>query len=137
MISDRDLKFRSEFWKCLLQRAHIKGFMTAAHHPSADGQAERSNQTVEIALRTMLVGRYEENWISLLPEVELALNTAVNASSRVSPYEVIYGFPPKLTFHPMETNSEAKDLEGNAGAAAFVERRELVRQDIMNTLDLA
>ena len=34
--------------------------MTTAYHPAADGQAERSNQTVEIALRTLLAGKYEQ-----------------------------------------------------------------------------
>jgi hypothetical protein len=96
MISDRDVKFTSAFWKAVLQKHGVKGAMTTAYHPAADGQSERTNQTVETALRCLLVGENEETWINLIPEIELALKIVKNRSTNHSPFEVVYGFRPKL-----------------------------------------
>jgi hypothetical protein len=68
--------------------------MTTAYHPSADGQAEKSNDTIKVALRCMLIGQYEENWPSIIPETELALNTLVNTNTGYSPFEVVFGWQP-------------------------------------------
>jgi hypothetical protein len=101
LISDRDPKFTSEFWKELFSKCGVKLNLTTAYHPSADGQAERSNQTVETALRCLLVGRYEESWDNLLTDVEFSfLNTSTNAFSDVSPFEVLYGVKPKIPLRP-------------------------------------
>ncbi len=128
LLSDRDPKFTSKFWECLLRKHKIKKLMTAGYHPNADGQAERSNQSVEIALRCLLAGQYEENWTKLLPEVELALNTSRNASTGRSPYEVIYGFKPRLDITPKSDDEEVQD---------FAEKRQLIRKDVETALELA
>jgi hypothetical protein len=51
IISDRDKRFLSALWASLLERTGSRHITTAAYHPSADGQAERTNFTLEIALR--------------------------------------------------------------------------------------
>ena len=50
IISDRDSKFTSQFWQGLFKRAKVQLALTTAYHPSADGHAERTNQTTEVAL---------------------------------------------------------------------------------------
>ena len=70
---------------------------------TGNGQAERTNQTVKIALRCWLVGKYEENWALYLPDVEYALNTAENASTSTTPFELLYGVRPSYgLLHPVE-----------------------------------
>jgi hypothetical protein len=56
IISDRDGRFVSHFWATLTTMLDIHLGMTAAYHPSADGQSERMNQTIEVALRCFLGG---------------------------------------------------------------------------------
>jgi hypothetical protein len=48
LISDRDARFTSHFWISLMHLLGVKQGMTAAFHPSADGQAEKTNQMIEI-----------------------------------------------------------------------------------------
>lgn len=43
IISDRDLKFTGDFWREVTKMLRIRCNMTAAYHPSADGQAEKMN----------------------------------------------------------------------------------------------
>ena len=54
IISDRDPKFLSELWAGLFHELGTKLLYAAAYHPQTDGQSERTNQTVESALRYYL-----------------------------------------------------------------------------------
>ena len=50
-ITDRDPKFLSKFWTSLFEKLGVKLLYSTAYHPQTDGSSERTNQTVEIALR--------------------------------------------------------------------------------------
>ncbi|CAI7859562.1 unnamed protein product [Closterium sp. NIES-54] len=52
LISVRDPKFTSKFWKELMGLLGTKLAMSSAYHPQTDGQTERLNQVVEQLLRT-------------------------------------------------------------------------------------
>ncbi|MBW0479822.1 hypothetical protein O181_019537 [Austropuccinia psidii MF-1] len=47
IISDRDTKFTSEFWKNLYEILRTKLEFSIAYHPQTDGLAERMIQTME------------------------------------------------------------------------------------------
>jgi hypothetical protein len=44
---DRDKLFTSKFWASLTDLMGIKQKLTTAYHPQANGQTERTNQTIE------------------------------------------------------------------------------------------
>ena len=78
--------------------------MTSAYHPSADGQAEWTNQTIETALRCVLVRQPgEDNWEELLLEVKFALNTMVNTMTKETPFKLLYGVEPNSEFGTKDT----------------------------------
>ena len=91
MISDRDPKFMSDLWKAIFEKLGTKILASTAYHPQADGQSERTNQTVEIALRFLLSSTDGSLWPTLLPALQAAFNNDKSATGR-SPNEVIYGF---------------------------------------------
>ncbi|ERF69335.1 hypothetical protein EPUS_09241 [Endocarpon pusillum Z07020] len=128
IVSDRDAKFTSSFWRHLMSKCKVAGHMTAAYHPAADGQSERTNQSVEIALRCLLVGEYEERWVDIIAEVERCLNCAYNASIGMSAFEALYGYPPRIDFARGSEHNEAQE---------FVEARELIRKDLEDAVQLA
>ena len=61
LISDRDPKFLSDFFRSMAKALHIKLCTTAAYHLQADRQSERTNQTVEIALRYFVTGHLDDS----------------------------------------------------------------------------
>jgi len=111
-ISDRDPKFNSDFWRALFERAGVKLAMTTAYHPQADGQSERSIQTIEVALRSMLAGDQKalSEWDELIPDTEFAINTAESATTGYSPFFLLYGTHPRdgttLTGEPTDRTAE-------------------------------
>ncbi len=131
IVSDRDPKFTSEFWRELFAKCGVKLNFITTYHPSADGQAERFNQIVETTLRCLLIEQYEESWNNLLTDVELSLNTSANAFSEISPFEVLYGVKPKIPLlEPVTAGS-------NIDAKNFLEQKNRIRQDTMDSLRLA
>src|SRR5205814_7639194 len=50
-ISDCDKRFLGGFWQEVYAKAGVRHLVMTAYHPSANGQSERTNVIVEIALR--------------------------------------------------------------------------------------
>ena len=73
IISDRDSKFTSNFWKALFQATGTKLAFSTAYHPETDGQTERVNQTIEDILRAYCL-REPGKWTRYLYLVEFAYN---------------------------------------------------------------
>ena len=130
IISDRDAKFTSYFWKALFKRASTRLAMTTAYHPASDGQSERTNQTVEIALRCLLAGlETKSGWEDILPDVEFSINTSANVTTGSTPFELLYGVEARTAFSPPTSM--------NAGADSFVENRVQIRQDAADAMRMA
>jgi hypothetical protein len=47
LVSDRDSRFTSKFWKAFLTAIGVKCWVSTAFHPETDGQTDRVNQTIE------------------------------------------------------------------------------------------
>ena len=94
IVSDRDVKFTSYFWKTLW---HLMGTLlkfSIAYHLQTDGQTEAVNKSLGNLLRC-LVGDSPGNWDLVLPQAEFAYNNSVNRSIGKSPFEIVYGYKPR------------------------------------------
>jgi len=90
IISDRDKRLLSGLWQALLSRAGVRSLTMTAYHPNADGQSERTNQTLEVMLRC-LVNSSQSDWLSKLLPLQAACNNMEAVSTKKSPNELIYG----------------------------------------------
>ena len=91
IVSDRDPKFMSLLWKTIFQTLGTDLMVSTAYHPQTDGQSERTNQTIEIALRFHLTCYPNEEWDKFLITLKSTLNNSSNASTGLSPNEIVYG----------------------------------------------
>ena len=63
---------------------------STSFHPQTDGQNERVNQVLEYLLK-MYVKEQLGKWEDYLNLVEFAYNNHYQASTRYSPFEILYG----------------------------------------------
>jgi len=90
IVSDRDVKFTSNFWKGLFADLGTKLNFSTAYHPQIDGQTERVNQVLEDMLRMYVMDK-PTKWEDYLHLVEFAYNNGHQESLGMSPYEALYG----------------------------------------------
>jgi len=93
IISDRDTRFIGQLWKQIMTELNVNMLYSTAYHPQTDGQSEKSNEVVEIALRYFLLTVDAHKWPVVLPQLSAALNNSTKYSStRLAPIEILYGF---------------------------------------------
>ena len=80
LLSDRDVRFTSHFWRDLWELMGTALTMSTAFHPQTDGQTERANRTLETALRSH-VSVSQDDWDDLLPGLQMAANANKQAST--------------------------------------------------------
>jgi hypothetical protein len=91
-ISDRDSRFLARFWQVIFKKLGMKMLTAAAYHPQTDGQSERTNQTVEIAIQYFITANDDHEWTDALPYIKSVINNSPNASTGLTPLEIIHGF---------------------------------------------
>ena len=95
IISDRDPRFTSKFWKHLFALLGTDLRFSTAYHPQTDGQSERMIQTLENFLRPY-VERQPVEWSQRLTLAEFAANNAVNVATGHSPFFLNSGDHPNV-----------------------------------------
>jgi hypothetical protein len=106
IVSDRDAKFLSHFWRTLWLKLETKLFSTTCH-PQTDGQTEVVNRTLSTMMHAILKSNLKL-WEECLPHIEFAYNRSVHSTTKLSPFQVVYGFNPRafidlLPLPPSET----------------------------------
>ncbi|KAL0561767.1 hypothetical protein IC582_002208 [Cucumis melo] len=90
IVSDRDARFTSKFWKGLQTAMGTRLDFSTAFHPQTDGQTERLNQVLEDMLRACAL-EFPGSWDSHLHLMEFAYNNSYQATIGMAPFEALYG----------------------------------------------
>ena len=129
VLTDNGTEFSDEF-AALLERCFIDHRHTSPGHPQADGAAERVVKVVKEALRKACHEAADPAaWVKALPELLLGYRCSPQASTRYSPYQLLYGgvlpvVPPSVR----ERWAKPIDFDDcEAAAASLVARAEWVR----------
>ncbi|GJU98917.1 putative reverse transcriptase domain-containing protein [Tanacetum coccineum] len=89
IISDRDGKFTSHFWKPLNKTLGTQLDMSTAYHPQTDGQSERTIQKLEDMLHAYVLD-FGKGWDKHLPLVEFLYKNSYHNSIKAAPFEALY-----------------------------------------------
>ncbi|GJR41677.1 putative reverse transcriptase domain-containing protein [Tanacetum coccineum] len=89
IISDRNPRFTSRFWRSLQKSLGMNLDMSTAYHPETDGQSERMIQTLEDMLRACVID-FGSGWDKHLPLAEFSYNNSYHASIKAAPFEDLY-----------------------------------------------
>ena len=84
--------------------------MSSSYHPQIDGQTEVVNRTSEQNLRCF-AGDQPRKWLEWIPWAKFSYNTFIHSSTKMTPFEVVYGIPPPsiLTYVPGTSRIQAID----------------------------
>ncbi|KAJ8353674.1 hypothetical protein SKAU_G00212410 [Synaphobranchus kaupii] len=95
VLTDQGREFWNKVNQTLFENFGVKHRITSAYHPQTNGLDERTNQTLKRAIGKTLDG-HQERWEDKLKEIVFAHNSCVHASTRYSPYRLMYGREPRL-----------------------------------------
>ena len=89
IVSDRDPRFLSHFWRELFSLTETTLRFSTANHPQTDGQTERTNRTLEQYLR--IYARHNpSSWSKYLTTAEIAYNNLTHSTTGMSPFYLVY-----------------------------------------------
>ena len=101
--------------------------LSSDYHPQTNGQAERTNQTLEQYLRCF----HQDDWADILHFAEFAYNNYVHASTKVTPFYAYIGC------HPWWCVFETPELFTNPCAKDRLERLRKIQANLSTHLQQA
>jgi len=99
VMSNHGSEFVSHFFRSLGTALDMRLYFTSGYHPEANGQAERTNQTLEQYL-CIYCNYQQDNWSELLSLAKFAYNNAPSATTGISPFFANKGYHPNLSVYP-------------------------------------
>ena len=127
---DRDPVFLSHFWSELFHKAGTKLKHSTTYHPQTDGQIEVTNRCLETCL-CYFVGSKPRQLVEWLAWAEYWFNTTYNASTKVSPFQALYGRPPPILFKGETYPSKVLEVQ------SLIASRDEVLAELKTNLTLA
>ncbi|GBG75255.1 hypothetical protein CBR_g19889 [Chara braunii] len=105
IISDRNPRFTSRFWRRLHEVYDTQLRFSSSYHPQTDGQTEITNRALGNILRKIV--RDDQQWDLHLAHVEIAYIHAVSPATGMSPYYCDLGYHPRVLL-PTKDGSEKR-----------------------------
>nr|ABL86690.1 putative pol protein [Philodina roseola] len=98
IISDQGSHFRNELMSSMRTLIGYNHIFSTPYHPQTNGIVGRFNSTF-IPQISKLQDSENNNWDEYLQAVVFAYNSGVHKTTNYSPYELLYGRPPRLPFY--------------------------------------
>jgi hypothetical protein len=95
IVSDRDSKFTSKWWRELHKILGTKLLMSTSFHPQTDGQTERANRNIGQIFRT-IVRHDQKDWVDRTDLTEFAINASISETTKYAPFELNSGYMPSM-----------------------------------------
>ena len=89
IVSDRDTKFTSNFWREVCKVMGTTPAMSLGFHPQTNGQTERANRSIE-EIVWPYVGKCQNDWNDRLGMIEFAYNNSIHSPSGFTPFYLCY-----------------------------------------------
>eukprot|EP00253_Pinus_taeda_P025507 PITA_25507 len=110
IMSDCHPTFTSNFWQELFKLQGTQLQLGTSYHPQTDGQTKAVNKCLETYLRCF-TSEKQHQWVQWLPLAEWWYNTNYHATTKMTPYEIVYGqLPPSpISYIPGCSKVQAVD----------------------------
>ena len=137
IITDRDPRWTSDFWRGVAKYLKTKMSLSSSHHPQHDGQTEIVNRQLVTMLRAYISDDLSD-WALWLHVLEFAYNNAIHSSTGTTPLFLLYGFHPRTPLDflkPGETEATTYSLSPEA--TSFLETLAMHRDSARRAIAVA
>jgi hypothetical protein len=117
IVSDRDTKLLSHFWRCLWAKLGTKLLFSTTCHPQIDGQTKVVNRTLSTMLQAILKKNFKL-WEECLPHIEFSYNRSLHSTTNMIPFQIVYGFVPRA---PIDLLPLTSSVQNNFDATQHAE----------------
>ncbi len=93
IVSDRDPKFTSKFWRALWKRMGSELKMSTAFRPQMDGQTKRVNLVIQQFQRNY-VAVDQHDWVDHLELAKFCYNNSEHSATGATPFQMVTGKSP-------------------------------------------
>ena len=111
---------------------------TTAYHPQADGITERFKRTIKTMLAQFVDQKKQNDWDLKLNKLTFAYDSAVHATSKLSPFQLMFGRVPKLTIDLVYDQTDSDENKAKIDvewiASEFVNN---LKKDMRDMFDFA
>jgi hypothetical protein len=130
IVSYHDTKFLSHFWRTLRAKLGTKILFSTTCHPQTDGQTEVMNRTLSTMLRAVLKKNIKM-WEECLPHIEFAYNRSLHSTTKMCPFEIVYGLLPHVPTNLMPLSSSEKlNFDAKQRAELMLKMNEATKENI-------
>ncbi|PAV73798.1 hypothetical protein WR25_20102 [Diploscapter pachys] len=112
VFTDQGSNFRAELFNETLRIVNAEHQLSIPFHKNANGIVERAHRVLEECL-SAFVSDTQTDWDLTLQAVTFAINALPSETTNISPYEAVFGVPPKLF--------ESKDYPRFPNTQAYVD----------------
>ena len=134
--TDNGRNFVSNLMKEVAKLYNITKITGSSYHPSTQGLVEKNNRMILDTLKQYTQTQVRI-WADLIPHVVYAYNTSVHSSSKMTPFELMFGrkgrLPTDLVMHRPKPNYN----DTNRYVAELTEKMYLSHKDARNNSRLA
>ena len=103
ILSDQGPHFHNQLMENMQNLIRYNHIYSTPYHPQSSGVVERFNSTFVTQL-SKLQDTQNNNWDEYLQAVVFAYNSGIHKTTKHSPYELLYGRPPRLPIHTHPTH---------------------------------
>jgi len=128
IITDHGSNFIASTFESALKLLKINHGYCTSYRPSANSQIERSNALIAQTL-SMYVDDDQKNWSNYVKYTQFLMNTSHQESVKTSPFELLYGYKPRLPFDTI-FSPELTDVKRSEQLQQLLKLRETAKQRI-------
>ena len=130
IISDQGSEFISACFKEVCRLLDIQKEFTPSNMHHCLGACERPHRT--LAERITPYIEKGSNWEDVLPGIIFSMNSTPNASSKYSPFEIVFGERPKfpISLHIKDTDFASLPKDCHNYVKRHVEKLDIIRKEV-------
>ena len=98
IVSDQGREFTNILQTQIWDSLNIEHKVTTPYHPQCNSSAEVFNKTMKHFLATAILDAEDSNldWELYLAPLSFSYNTAISSTTRVSPFDALFGYDPRV-----------------------------------------